>query len=193
MKTITTPTALLLLAGVAACADTPDGTADSATAPEAAPAPAPTDHAGYVPGNRIDAFAVNCKLCDERARQAKRMSGYLSFIWTASTPNHPMWIEDLMRVAERWEAAKAEHGANSDQALAFRDDLVLLRKVAVGWLEDYEGTMSLGETWRPLGKVRRPFPGWRPDIIDLVPENPALSLAEVVDLVEGILLAHPHG
>ncbi len=151
MRTTTTPVLLLAAVAVPAatsrCADldAPEGTAatpETAIAPEAAPRTEP--HAGYVPGDRIDAYAVNCKLCDEwRLNAANRRK--ISYAWDILGPGDPVWINHLMRAAEGWERLKAEHGPNSDQALLARDGLVRLRRNAVVWAEGQPGDESRTE------------------------------------------------
>lgn len=147
MRKTTTFTALLLLAAAVGCADTPDAPADTPTEPEAAPAP-PADHAGYVPGNRIDAFAVNCKLCDERA-----------YIWGGDEsdiatlpPDHPTWLLYLTRTADAWERLKAERGPSSDWALYARDRLVWMRRIA---MREAEGEPPNGSLAAVAARVER--------------------------------------
>jgi len=141
----------------------PAPTATTATTPDALPQ---TEvHAGYVPGNRIDALAVNCKLCDEWARQC-----CVTYEWDIAAPNDPVWIGRLMQAADTWEKMKAEHGPNSDEALVVRNELVRMRKIALGAAESYENIGRRG---------RKPL---------IVAEHPVMSLAEVVDLAEEILL-----
>ena len=163
MKTRFTLLACLSITATTCDRPPPTPAAETVTTPDAAPQT--EAHAGYVPGNRIDALAVNCKLCDEQTRPC-----CMTFDWDIAAPNDPVWIERLTQVADVWEKMRTEHGPNSDEALLRRNELVRMRRIALSAAESHEYITKQGGT--PL----------------ISADNPVMSLADVVNLVEGILL-----
>ena len=126
MKTrLTALTAMVLAIGLAACADEPDG-AGSAGPPDADAVLAESGE-GYVP--RFDAFAVNCKLCDE----ARASKGLFTFEWHTAFTESSRWTTIVLDAVDHWRKMEEEYGPNSDMALLTRDHVVKLYRKARSW------------------------------------------------------------
>lgn len=120
---------MFLAIALAGCADDPDGPG-SVEPPDAAAALA-EGHEGYVP--RFDAFAVNCKLCDD----ARASPGRFTLEWHITYTESPRWNTLVREAVDHWRKLEEEYGPNSDIALLSRDHVVKLYRKARSWAIPY--------------------------------------------------------